>query len=86
MMQVDKQERKDELMEPQKQNPASGSRSAEVWHRQSGTNLCELGWQVDRFLITKVGFLKLTGNWKRIFGPQAYQQQARRVRLEGDVG
>lgn len=49
--------KKKELMEPQRQNPFSESRSAEVWHQQSGKRLYELGWQIDRFLITKLIFL-----------------------------
>lgn len=85
-MQVDGQERKEELMEPQNEKLLSESKSADVWYQLSGTHLYELGWQLDRFLITKIGFLELLGHWKRIFGQQYYQQKARRVRPAGDIG
>ena len=84
-MQVDGQERKEELMESQNQNPLSEPRSADVWRRHSDTHLYELDWQVDRFLMTKVGFLEPLGHWERIFRQQSYQQQARKVRPAGDT-
>lgn len=61
-------------------NPLSESISADFWHWHSGTHLYDLYCQVDRFLMTKVGFLELLGHWKRIFRQQSYQQQGRRVR------
>lgn len=58
-MQVDGQERKEELMDPQNQKVLSESKSADVCYQHSGTHLCELGWQVDGFPINKVAFLEL---------------------------
>lgn len=63
-------------MEPQNQKLLLESKS-NVCYQHCGANLYELSWKVDRFLITKVGFLELLGNWKRICGQQSYQQKAK---------
>lgn len=83
---MDRKGKKSFLLEPQNQKVLSESKSADVCYQHSGTHLYELGWQVDRFPINKVGFLELSGHWKRVFGQQSYQQKARRVRPAGDIG
>lgn len=60
-VQVDGQKRKT-LTDLLAAKPFAESKSAELWHRQSGKHLYELSWQVDRFLITKLGFLNSPEN------------------------
>lgn len=60
-VQVDGQKRK-ALTDLLAAKPFAESKSAELWHRQSGKHLYELSWQVDRFLITKLGFLNSPEN------------------------
>lgn len=49
VIQVDGQERKEELKEPQSQSPLSESKSIDVYHQHSDAHSGDLGWQVDRF-------------------------------------